>query len=255
MSSSRIGIVTVALAVLLAAWTSSASALADIVISGNATETQSRVARYAGPPQDQFDTIVQLFTTFGTTATATGPGFSSTTTSALSASGDTASFGATFDQSRPAGLGADLAQGVVQAFFSTTIDVSYQATGTYDASGAGVSRLASTLYDYTVGDYVFISLQANQDTTTSFTLGGTAGNFQNQLVGSMTGTLPGGHNFAWLAQTDTQATSDDGGATGSGSISLILGGGVVPEPSALVLAALAVSAITATVRRRAQFKR
>jgi hypothetical protein len=220
-------------------------ACADVVISGGSTETQSRVARYTGPPSNTFDTIVQLFTTNGTTATASGSGFSSTTTSNLSAVGNTASFFSTFDQSRPAGLSADLSQGVVQAQFSTSIDVTYVASGTYTASGAGVSRLASTLYDFTSSSYVFISLQANENVPTAFTLGGTAGNSQNQLVGSMTGTLPGGHTFAWLAQTDTQATTDDGGATGSGSISLIL----VPEPGTLV--AMLVLSLTTTLRRRA----
>jgi hypothetical protein len=226
---------------------------ANIVISGGSTETQSRVARYAGPFQNQFDTIVQLFTTNGTTATATEPGFSSITTSVLSAVGDTANFLGTFDQTRPAGFSADLSQGVVQAQFTTSIDVNYVASGTYSATGAGVSRLASTLYDYTAGSYVFISLQANQNTPTSFTLGGSAGNFQNQLVGSMTGILPGGHTYSWLAQTDTQATEDDGGATGSGSISLILGGNI-PEPTALMLAGITALGL-AGVRPRRLFMR
>jgi hypothetical protein len=202
-----------------------------------------------GHPPSGFDTIVEVFSTLGTTATATEPGFSSTTTSVLSATGDTASFLAIFDQTRPAGLSTDLAVGVVQAAFTTSIDVTYVASGSYTTSGAGVSRLQSALYDYTTASYVFTSIQSNHGVPTAFTLGGMDGNFQNFLTGSMTGTLPAGHHFSWLAQTDTQATENDGGATGSGSISLVLGGSTVPEPGTLAFAGLAAIGLAVLPRR------
>jgi hypothetical protein len=90
------------------------------------------------------------------------------------------------------------------------------------------------LIDVDTLTYVFRSEQSNIGGVTLLTLGGTAGNDYNILSGSLTGTLLAGHTYIWNGFAQTQAyPTEDGGATGSGDVSLTIG--AVPEVSSAIV--------------------
>jgi hypothetical protein len=124
-----------------------------------------------------------------------------------------------------------------QIYFTVDQSVDFVVSGSYsavDSEGRNVT-LTSTLYDFTAGGYAFQSYQQSQSTPNeSFTLGLLGGDFSNQMVGSLTGTLIAGHDYRWTYQSLVQAypSASTSGATGSGSFALTF---VVPEPSTALL--------------------
>lgn len=184
-----------------------------------------------GPSSDTDDQM----NTGGTTAIATLPGYSSTTTSLF----NPGLMAGSFVQTR-GGDYISYSAGEVTVQFTTDTNASYTASGIYSNSG-GLTKLGGSLIDVDTLTYVFQSEQSNIGGLTFLTLGGTAGNDYNILSGSLTGTLLAGHTYIWNGFAYTQAyPTDDGGAAASGDVSLTIG--AVPEfSSAIVWSMLALS--------------
>jgi len=187
--------------------------------------------------------------TVGGTATATLPGYSSTTTSAFSTVGDSAVFSSVFDQSRE-GLYGSSSGGIASTNFSSDVDVPYVASGTFLSSN-GYPALGGYLYDSTTSAYLYNSVQRSSSGA-AFTLGGTDGNYYNYFSGSLTGTLLAGHNYIWAASASNIAfPGTDDGATTSGNVTLTIGTPqvpVVPEPSGIAIWSLMALGVAGTRR-------
>jgi len=128
-------------------------------------------------------------------------------------------------------------------YFSVDQDVTYSASGLYSASHEGTGRMAfqSVLRDLTIEqEALFDSLQASVDASTGeFVLGGSSGNSENTMIGSLTGTLLAGHEYEYRIIAVTQswgATPFEDGGTASGNASLTLT--AIPEPGTGVLVAV-----------------
>jgi hypothetical protein len=192
--------------------------------------------------------IADLFDPQGTTAFASLPGVSSTTTSTFFTTGNSGIFSATFVQSRDGALNGG-AYSAIEAAFTTDVNVPYTAVGTYwNSEGRG--QLFSYLYDHTENSYPYLSDQVSVGASAAFTLGETEGNFDNDNSGSLTGMLLPGHAYQWHVQVFTDAyLAADRGANANGKVSLILG--VVPENSSTIDLSLFLLTIGCT-RWRAQ---
>lgn len=169
--------------------------------------------------------------TGGTVAFAPLGIYSSTTTSLF----NSAIMSGSFVQSRPGDINS-YSYGSVSANFTTDVDVPYTAGGSYSNSG-GYTQLFASLYDFTADDFLFYMNQESYITggPAAFTLGGTTGDYYNNL-GSLTGTLLAGHAYGWYAQASTQALfGADNGAEAGGNVSLTLAATVVPEFSSVIV--------------------
>jgi hypothetical protein len=180
--------------------------------------------------------------TGGTVASASLPGYSSTTTSNFSTVGNSGAFSASFVQARGGDVVFGYSNGYAYVEFTPSANVSYTASGTYSNSG-GFTYLVSYLFDFTTNAYTYYNYQESVGGPATFILGGTAGNYGNYLQGSLTGTLLAGHTYQWLGQGATEAyPTADLGAEGSGGVSLTIGTAAVPEvSSALVWSLLALT--------------
>jgi len=132
-------------------------------------------------------------------------------------------------------------------------DIVYVAAGSYsavDPDGQGI-ELDVGLYDLTLSSYLFDSTQGSLSTPNeSFTLGETGGDDSNTSIGSLTGMLIAGHDYAYfysalIAQLSPLPFSD---ATASGSVSLSFT--PIPEPGPGLLLALGLVGIAVIRRRR-----
>jgi hypothetical protein len=136
--------------------------------------------------------------------------------------------------------------------FSVDQDVNYSATGFHtaiDPEGRSVT-LVSHLIDYDTKSYLYDSLQWSKSTPNeSLTLGLTEGDDYNVDLGSLSGTLPAGHEFKfyYAARVRTLPSASIQGATGSGNFTLRFT--AVPEPSTALLLVLGL-AMVAALRRR-----
>lgn len=233
----------IALLLLLYAVAPTSQASAAVVITFDDTLAQvDDVSTYDGDDQ---------FNTGGTTAVATVmPDYSSTVTSLF----NPAIMSGSFDQSRAGDVLDGYSDGYVSSKFTIDANTSYTAGGSYSNTG-GVTYFGSQLYDATADVLLFESVQESHGGVAAFTLGGTAGNFDNNFEGSLTGTLLAGHNYEWWSDAYTlTGDSLDGGATASGGVTLTIGN--VPEPSTMVLFGLGATGFSiASLRRRNKIRR
>jgi VPDSG-CTERM motif len=114
--------------------------------------------------------------------------------------------------------------------FTVAANTTYGLSGAFsatDVSTAGYLFLYSELYDITSASYVTYSYQYSQSTLNeSFVLGGLGGDVGNGFLGSLTGSLIGGHQYQWYYNAVNEAYPDsDGGATATGFVRLDIGGG------------------------------
>lgn len=141
-----------------------------------------------------------------------------------------ADFSITLDHSRAAMNARALSRG--QIFFSVDQDVDYTASGSYSAVDPEGRRIyyEAFLFDHTLLSSAFFSRQVSRSTLNeSFNLGGSAGDFENQSSGTLTGTILSGHEYSFQYQVwvDAYPTASPSGATASGNLSLTF----VPEPT------------------------
>lgn len=162
-------------------------------------------------------------------------------------------FNITFDHSRGSALGS---YGFTDAYiyFSVDEDVDYAISGNYSAVDPDGSRLL--LWTRLSSGAAFaethlISRQESRSTVDeSFTVGLSEGDFRNERIGSLTGTLVADHDY-FLRVTSLlnvfPIANATGGATASGSVSLTF----VPEPSSASLIVLGLVALAVRRRRAA----
>jgi hypothetical protein len=210
----------IALLLLICVCGPASKASAAVVISYDDTDAQV----YNGSSGNDTD----LANTGGTIAVATLPGYSSTVTSLF----NPASMSGSFVQSRQ---GNGYSTGQLVAVFTTDANTSYTVGGSFSNSG-GDTVLYSEVYDLTDSSFVFLSSQESAGGPAAFTVGGLAGNYQNFLSGSLTGTLLAGHTYDWVGYATTLAYPEpDGGAEAGGYVTLTLGTAAVPEASSMIV--------------------
>ena len=149
--------------------------------------------------------------------------------------------------------------------FTVAEDTTYSLAGLYDVDGSGsAGRVLSDIVftDVTNNTELFKDLSWSESTLNeSFTLGDAGdGDLFNTTNGSLTGNLLAGNSYRFYFNNYTGAYPDaDGGATGSGCLSLSIGGvgganscgaESVPEPAPLMLMSLGLAGLI--IRRRQQ---
>ena len=191
------------------------------------------------------------FNTSGANQNATLGGYSSTTSTVYSTSGDTASFTAAVAHVRQGDFSGE-AYSQIQVDFVPANGGTYTAAGVY-LNSSGYTLLSSYLFDSNTSSYLYNSSQESLGGPASFTLGGTSGNYNNNFTGSLTGSLVPGDSYTWAATIFTVGFPDaDAGASPEGSVSLSIA--PVPENSSAVvwsLLGLVVGATTWWMRRSA----
>lgn len=171
--------------------------------------------------------------TGGAVVSASLPGYSSTTTSSFSTTGNSAVLSESFAQPHREGNANGYDQSYFDVYFSSDVDVPYSASGSYSNS-SGFTNLTSYLVDRTTFTYLFYNYQYSVGGPAAFSLGGTAGNFDNYFFGSLTGTLLAGHVYEWWGAGVTQAyPGADLGAEAGGGVSLAIGAAAVPEATSV----------------------
>jgi hypothetical protein len=138
----------------------------------------------------------------------------------------------------------------VHVTFVLDANVGYSLDGAYtalDAIGQYVHFFAY-LYDNTSDAYVFNSDQSSLSTPNeSFTLGLSGGDYNNDLIGSLPGTLVAGHGYDFTVHADIgDYDSHNVAAAASGFVNLIF----VPEPTTALLLASGLLGLAARGRRR-----
>jgi hypothetical protein len=134
-----------------------------------------------------------------------------------------------------------------QIWFYTTETTNYEISGLYSATAsgyAGFTRLLVELTVYNGGPTLFANVQDSYgDGSSTFVVGGQAGNSGNVLIGSPTGTLQTGTLYVlnYVAQRNGGFETNSG--TGTGHVQL-----TVPEPTSLSLLLCAPALL---MRRRA----
>jgi hypothetical protein len=143
-------------------------------------------------------------------------------------------------------------------FFTVATNASYSLSGAFssvDVTTAGYVFIQSFLRDQTTSATLYNNDQYSKNTLNeSFVLGGSGGDWGNDISGSLTGSLTAGHQYAWYYYAATQAYPDaDGGATATGFFRLDIGGGApshtVPDGST-TLAMFGLTVLSLAVGRR-----
>ena len=178
------------------------------------------------------------------TQTAAIGGSSSTTTYDNVLSGATQTLSWAFEHQQAGNFG-DTAQSRASGpdfTFTALEDLFYTLSGFYDLTGTGRIRMLVGFRDQTAGGVdLFLNKQESLITTNeSLVLGGTGGDSDNNLQGSLTGTLIQGHEYALSYNWRIKEQQDGSFIVGTpgpptsaiGAFQLDL---VVPEPSTLLL--------------------
>jgi hypothetical protein len=133
--------------------------------------------------------------------------------------------------------------------FSLDQDAPYALSGGYSMSGSGEIRLDGELFDLTAGTLLFANQQDTRVATSdqSFYLGGTQGETNNLLSGSLEGSLLASHTyrFTYFALIGYREDSY-GEERAAGRLSLV----IVPEPATATLAGAGLVALAVGSRCR-----
>jgi hypothetical protein len=166
----------------------------------------------------------------------------------FSASGDTGAFHFDFDHART-DVSTSFAEGFGQIEITSTNDVLYSLDGFYSLTGSQRLIMSVTLLDVTNGITVFSSLQESWATSNeSFTLGGQGGDFTNDLIGDLSGTLLAGHEYRLGYRYLLQRIGTGPGATAVGDLNFNIT--PIPAPGAAVLAMVGLPIISWLKRRQ-----
>lgn len=154
-----------------------------------------------------------------------GPtGSTSATTYNFEVSGDQATFDFLFNHTRAA-VNFASAESTGEIVFTTTNTLQYNLSGAYAMLGNEWLEMEVELFDVTANSVLFFNRQFSDATANeSFTLGQLGGDDTNNLAGSLSGTLPAGHQiklrYEFLLFRFFSAGST---ATATGSMSLVIG--------------------------------
>ena len=137
-------------------------------------------------------------------------------------------------------------------FFSVSTNTPYDLTGMFNVNDPGNSGkyagLEVMLSDVDTAAVLFHNVQESFGTVDqAFALGGSSGNQNNLLTGSLAGTLLGGHRYKLFYGTSIYAANSGDSASATGTFQLSF----VPEPTSLplVLIGLACRCYAAAVAR------
>ena len=151
---------------------------------------------------------------------------------------------------------------VVGAEFTVSEPTTYAISGFLTANSTAALlntfEIDADLEPAGTTNYLFKTIQQtiNSDAK-QFTLGLAQGTFQNQLLGSVTGTLQPGIQYRFSGSANIKNFSSitpTGTATASGFIQFSFGGVTIPEPSTITLVLLATIALS-HMRRRSHSNR
>lgn len=138
-------------------------------------------------------------------------------------------------------------------FFSVSTNTPYSMTGTFNVNDPGnTGKYAGLEVKLSDVDTLAVLFHNNQESfgvvDQAFTLGGTNGNQNNVLVGSLAGTLLGGHRYNLSYSSSIYAANSGDLASAAGTFRFSL----VPEPNstALVLIGIALPVMRRTSRRQ-----
>lgn len=173
-----------------------------------------------------------VFTSPLAVASASLPGYSSTTSGTYYTIADSAAISGNFIQSRQ-GVLASRVEGALIVDFVTDTAAPYSASGAFSGTG-GETQLESYLWDNTTNSYLYDAVQVSIGAPGAFILGGANGNALNYFTGSLTGTLTPGHSYLWVGTGLSDARfGADLGAEASGTVSLTIG--TIPEASSAMV--------------------
>jgi hypothetical protein len=133
-------------------------------------------------------------------------------------------------------------------FFSVDQAVNYDLSGVYSAIEplGRTIELQGALINRTTGTTLFSNVQASRTTPNeSFVLGQLGGDFNNSLMGSLTGALNPGDTYELTYFANIRANFTASTASASGDITLAF----VPEPSSALLMGLGLAGLGG-IRRR-----
>jgi hypothetical protein len=168
-------------------------------------------------------------------------------------------FDVSFIQSR-GGARSSYAQSYGELYFIATDDhTSYALSGSYTFTSP-YGGLFSRLYDADTATYLFDQHSTFNDSGlpgTTFTVGGTEGQYNLTTSGALNGTLIAGHHYQWFYQAKIQADPNaDDGASATGNLRLDFGdlalapGDPVPLPTTAVSGLLLLGALSARNLKR-----
>ncbi|NUQ44991.1 MAG: hypothetical protein HUU22_03045 [Phycisphaerae bacterium] len=211
------------------------SAVASVTI--NSWGLRTFAYRGTGSGLETLTTTVSL--PFTQTDTRTDGASSSSTTYNFTLSGDEGAFEFSFSHARAAASFAS-AESTGEIQFTTTSTLQYSLSGQYAMLGNEWLEVEVEIFDVTANSVLFSNRQFSDATANeSLTLGQLGGDDTNTLAGSLTGTLPAGHQirlryeFLLFRFFSAGAT-----ATATGSMSFVIGadcnGNGVPDQLDLI---------------------
>jgi hypothetical protein len=161
-----------------------------------------------------------------------------------------------FEQTRASDT-RSYANGYQTVYFTANQNVAYQIDGMYGMTGDLTIAMRVVLEDITGSIDLFDNRQTSKSTLNeNFSVGGTDGDFFNDLVGNLSGTLLASHSYRFVAlgfiDTESLASQLSELTTASGSISLLLGDPLaVPVPATLTLFGIGLAGLGWSRRKKA----